>query len=75
MKTHLRSKTRPAGFTFLELIIVIATGARMNSIYSNLRQIKDAKDQWALDQKKTNGTVIAEMTVLHGYLKRGAFGT
>jgi hypothetical protein len=44
---------------------------RRSCTYWNFTQIEDAKDQWALGQKKTNGTVIAEMTVLNGYLKDG----
>ena len=45
--------------------------ARMISASNDLKQTRNAKDQWALDQKKTNGTVIADMTVLNGYLKDG----
>jgi len=40
-----------------------------------LRQIEHAKEQWALDQKKTNGTGIAGINVLSGYSNMGAFGT
>jgi len=87
MKTQLRSEASPGGFTFIELVIVITIvgllvgiaipramqardSARMNSNSKNLKQ-GNAKDQWALGQKKTNGTVIAEMTVLNGNLKDG----
>ena len=45
--------------------------SRLNIIYNNLRQIEHAKELWALDQKKTNGTVVSDMSVLGGYLKGG----
>src|SRR5947209_860942 len=88
MKTKFSSQTRCAGFTFIEIIIVVTIvgllvaiaipksfqardTARLNTIYNNLRQIENAKDQWALDQQKTNGTVVADVSVLSGYLKDG----
>jgi prepilin-type N-terminal cleavage/methylation domain-containing protein len=45
--------------------------ARLSCIYNNLSQIEHAKEQWALDQKKTNGTVVTDMSVLSAYLKDG----
>jgi prepilin-type N-terminal cleavage/methylation domain-containing protein len=45
--------------------------ARLSTIYNNLHQIEDAKDQWALEFHKTNGAAIADMNVLSAYFKDG----
>src|SRR5689334_17729493 len=45
--------------------------ARLNTIYHNLTEIEYAKDQWALDLHRTNGTVIADVSVLSAYFKDG----
>ena len=43
--------------------------ARLNIIRKNLREIEAAKTQWALDNKKTTGDPVANMTVLKGYFR------
>ena len=65
--------------TIVGLLVAIAIpkaiqardSARLNIIYNNLRQIEHAKEQWALDQKKPNGTVVTNINVLSGYIKDG----
>ena len=44
--------------------------SRLNYIYSNLRSIETAKEQWALDNKKTNGDPV-DLTLLGVYLHGG----
>ena len=46
--------------------------ARLNTIYHNLKEIENAKDQWALVTHSTNGAPIADMTVLNPYFKDGS---
>ena len=46
--------------------------SRLNIIYSNLRVLNAAKDQWALDNNKTNGTPINDISVLSDYLRYGS---
>jgi prepilin-type N-terminal cleavage/methylation domain-containing protein len=45
--------------------------SRLNAIYHNLREIDSAKDQWALEQKKTEGTVVGDISELSQYLRGG----
>jgi type II secretory pathway pseudopilin PulG len=45
--------------------------ARLNSIYSNLRTLETAKEQWALDNKKNNGDVVPDVDVLTNYFRSG----
>jgi prepilin-type N-terminal cleavage/methylation domain-containing protein len=45
--------------------------SRLNIIYSNLRLLDAAKDQWALDNNQTAGALIANISVLSGYLRYG----
>jgi type II secretory pathway pseudopilin PulG len=45
--------------------------ARLNTIYSNLRTVETAKEQWALDNKKTTGDPVADVTVLTNYFRSG----
>jgi len=88
MKMKCSWKRKRGGFTFIELIIVIAIvgllvaiavpksfqardNACLNTIYHNLKEIDYANDQWALDNHRTNGTVIADMSVLSAYFKDG----
>jgi prepilin-type N-terminal cleavage/methylation domain-containing protein len=44
---------------------------RLNMIYSNLRALDSAKDQWALDNNKANGTSVDDISVLSKYLRWG----
>lgn len=45
--------------------------ANLNTIYSNLRQIDSAKEQWALENMKATGTVVSDITVIKDYLRGG----
>jgi len=44
---------------------------RLNIIYRNLRQLDNAKDQWAIDNRKVTGDVVADITDLKDYLRGG----
>jgi prepilin-type N-terminal cleavage/methylation domain-containing protein len=44
---------------------------RLNMIYNNLRALDTAKDQWALDNNKANGTPVDDISVLSKYLRWG----
>ena len=46
--------------------------SRLNMIYSNLRALDSAKDQWALDNNKASGTPVADITVLSKYFRWGS---
>jgi len=43
----------------------------LNLIYSNLRQIENAKSQWAVDNHKKTGDDVTDMAQLSGYLRGG----
>jgi prepilin-type N-terminal cleavage/methylation domain-containing protein len=49
--------------------------ARLNTIYNNLRQLEQAKSQWALDNKLPNGAPIESLDVLRSYFSGGAVPT
>jgi prepilin-type N-terminal cleavage/methylation domain-containing protein len=68
-------KNRKAGFTLVEIMIVVAIigllaaiaipnfvkarkSAQRNACINNLRQIDGAKEQWALEAKKTTGDAV-----------------
>ena len=46
--------------------------ARLNVIYSNLRTVETAKEQWALDNKKNTGDPVADVSVLTNYFRSGS---
>ena len=46
--------------------------ARLNVIYSNLRQIEEAKDQWALATGQATGAPVDSLAVLSDFLHGGA---
>jgi prepilin-type N-terminal cleavage/methylation domain-containing protein len=80
---------RKAGFTLVEIMIVVAiigllaaiaipnfvkarTTAQKNACINNLRQIDGAKEQWALEQKKSAGTVTTgtgDVDAINKYIK------
>jgi type II secretory pathway pseudopilin PulG len=45
--------------------------ARLNTIYTNLRVVETAKEEWALDNKKKNGDVVTDLTLLTNYFRSG----
>lgn len=45
--------------------------SRMNLIYSNLRALETAKDQWAVENNAATGTPVPDLTVLKTYLRYG----
>ena len=45
--------------------------SRLNMIYSNLRVLDAAKDQWALDNGHASGTPVVNTTVLSNYFRWG----
>jgi prepilin-type N-terminal cleavage/methylation domain-containing protein len=46
--------------------------SRLNMIYSNLRALDAAKDQWAMDHNKPTGTPVDDLTVLTNYFRWGS---
>ncbi len=46
--------------------------SRLNVIYNNLRMLQAAKDQWAIENKATDGTAMPDITVLKDYLRYGS---
>jgi prepilin-type N-terminal cleavage/methylation domain-containing protein len=46
--------------------------AQKNACINNLRQIDGAKEQWALENKKSAGSAISDTTVIDAYIKGGA---
>jgi prepilin-type N-terminal cleavage/methylation domain-containing protein len=43
--------------------------SRLNVIYNNLRVLQSAKEQWALDNNKSNGTPVESVSVLSNYFR------
>ena len=46
--------------------------SRLNMIYSNLRALDAAKDQWALDNNQASGVPITDISVLSNYFRWGS---
>ena len=46
--------------------------SRLSTIYSNLRTLEGAKDQWAIDNHQQTGAVIADISALSDYFRAGA---
>ncbi len=45
--------------------------SRLNMIYSNLRALDAAKDQWAMENNIATGTPVPSVTVLSNYFRWG----
>ena len=45
--------------------------SRLNMIYSNLRTLDAAKDQWALDNNQASGTPMPDINILGSYFRWG----
>lgn len=45
--------------------------SRLNMIYSNLRTLDQAKDQWAMDNNQATDTPIVNISVLSNYFQWG----
>lgn len=85
---HIAKTNRKAGFTLVEIMIVVAiigllaaiaipnfvkarTTAQKNACINNLRQIDGAKEQWALETKKSAGSATVD-TEVNQYIKGNA---
>jgi len=45
--------------------------ARLNTIYSNLRQLDQAKAEWALQTHQPDGAPVDDISVLAGFFRDG----
>jgi len=85
LKNIMKIKSKPDGFTLVEIMIVVAiigllaaiavpnyVGARKKAQQSacirNLQQIDGAKEQWALEKKKSAGSPVVDAEV-NDYIK------
>jgi len=87
MKISLRSPARAGFtivelviiITIIGLLVAIGVpnymrardNSRLNFIYSNLREIENAKSQWALDNHKQTGDDVGALAQLGSYLRGG----
>jgi prepilin-type N-terminal cleavage/methylation domain-containing protein len=85
MKTKLTAKARSGFTLAELMIVVAIVGllttlavpnlarardnSRLNMIYSNLRALDAAKDQWAMDHNKITGTPVPTLSVLSNYFR------
>ena len=88
MKTNFGSEERSAFTLTELMIVVAIIGllsaiavpsfahsrdsGRLNMIYTNLRTLDSAKDQWALDSNKASGYLVPDVTVLSNYFRWGS---
>ena len=88
MKTNFDSKDRSAFTLTELMIVVGVIGllsaiavpsfarnrdsGRLNFIYTNLRTLESAKDQWALDSSKATRVPVPDVTVLSNYFRWGS---
>ena len=49
--------------------------SRLNMIYSNLRTLDAAKDQWAMDNNVITGTSVDNLSVLSSYFRGGGLNS
>jgi len=52
-------------------VMIARDHARLSAIRYNLRQIDEAKAQWAMDTRQPNGAPVADVTVLQDYFHNG----
>lgn len=52
-------------------IMMARDASRLRVIQSNLRQIDEAKAQWAIEQNQIDGAPVANVSVLQNYLRSG----
>ena len=52
-------------------IMIARDTARLRMIQTNLRQIYQAKEQWAMEQRQRDGAPVADVSVLQDYLHGG----
>ena len=87
MKTKLSSGTHSAFTLIELMIVVAVVAllttiavpnwarardtSRLNMIYSNLRALDNAKDQWAIDNHVASGTPVTDMSILSSYFRNG----
>lgn len=45
--------------------------SRLNMIYSNLRVLEAAKDQWAMENNAATGTPVADLSVVKDFFRGG----
>ena len=53
-------------------IIRARDSARLNTIYSNLRKLEDAKEAWACEHRKGEGAAVGGVQTLAEYLRGGS---
>ena len=87
MKTKLNSRTQRAfTLTELMIVVAVIAllttiavpnfarardTSRLNMIYSNLRALEGAKDQWAAENNVAAGASVTNVSVLTGYFRGG----
>jgi prepilin-type N-terminal cleavage/methylation domain-containing protein len=87
MKTKLNSRTqRGFTLTELMIVVAVIAllttiavpnfarardTSRLNMIYSNLRSLEGAKDQWAVENNVAAGSSVTNLGVLTGYFRGG----
>ncbi|MDB6019653.1 MAG: type secretion system protein [Pedosphaera sp.] len=49
--------------------------SRLNTIYSNIRILEDAKEQWALETHQVTGAAVPSVTIVSNYIRYGTLNT
>lgn len=52
-------------------IMIARDSSRLKTIQRNLGTLESAKDQWAMENRKTNGDAVADVSVLQDYFHGG----